>query len=41
MPSRAVPDDFAAGQMPVLREVADLLRTLLLKPDALIPGEDE
>lgn len=37
----AVRADFAAGQMAVMREVANLLRTLLLKPDALIPGEDE
>jgi DNA-binding transcriptional MerR regulator len=37
----AVRADFAAGQMAVMREVADLLRTLLLKPDALIHGEDE
>jgi DNA-binding transcriptional MerR regulator len=37
----AVRAELAAGQMPVFREIADLLRALLLKPDAIRPGDDE
>ena len=37
----AVRAEIAAGQMPVFREVADLLRAILLNPDALLPVNDE
>ena len=37
----AVRAELAAGQMPVFREIAELVRALLLKPDALLPADDE
>jgi DNA-binding transcriptional MerR regulator len=37
----AVRAELAAGQIPVFREIADLLRALLLKPDAVLPADDE
>jgi len=37
----AVRAELTAGQMPVFREVADLLRSLLLRSDTLIPAADE
>jgi DNA-binding transcriptional MerR regulator len=37
----AVRAELAAGQMLVFREIADLLRALLLKPDAIRPEDDE
>jgi hypothetical protein len=37
----AVRAELAAGQMPAFREIAELLRALLLKPDALLPADDE
>jgi DNA-binding transcriptional MerR regulator len=37
----AVRAELAAGQMPVFREIADLLRAVLLKPDAIRPDEAE
>jgi DNA-binding transcriptional MerR regulator len=33
--------ELAAGQMPVFREIAELLRALVLKSDALLPADDE
>jgi DNA-binding transcriptional MerR regulator len=36
----AVRAELAAGQLPVFREIAELLRGLLLKPDALLPAGD-
>jgi DNA-binding transcriptional MerR regulator len=37
----AVRAEFALGQMPVFRDLANLLRTLLLRTDSLIPIDDE
>jgi DNA-binding transcriptional MerR regulator len=37
----AVRAELAAGQMSAFREIAGLLRALLLKPDALLPADDE
>jgi DNA-binding transcriptional MerR regulator len=37
----AVRAQLAAGQMTAFREIAELLRALLLKPDALLPADDE
>jgi DNA-binding transcriptional MerR regulator len=37
----AVRAEYAVGQMPAFRKVTDLLRALLLKPEAIIPTDDE
>jgi DNA-binding transcriptional MerR regulator len=37
----AIRAELAAGQMPAFREIADLLRALLLKPDAIRPDDSE
>jgi hypothetical protein len=37
----AVRAELAAGQMPVFREIADRLRALLLKPEAVLPADEE